>query len=74
MSPPPSPPCRTVMGRLFLCMVVGLAFIATAGTTALAVTASTANYPGALAFQALHGVIDAEHRESVKVGVRISRA
>ncbi|CAM9869902.1 unnamed protein product, partial [Ectocarpus fasciculatus] len=57
---------RTVMGRLFLCVVMGLALIATVGTTALAVTASTANYPGALALEALHRVIDAEHRESVK--------
>ncbi|CBJ26756.1 Dolichyl-P-Man:Man(7)GlcNAc(2)-PP-dolichyl-alpha-1,6-mannosyltransferase, family GT22 [Ectocarpus siliculosus] len=57
---------RTVMGRLFLCVVVGLALIATAGTTALALTASSANYPGALALEALHRVIDADHRESVK--------
>ncbi|CAN0092598.1 unnamed protein product [Ectocarpus sp. 6 AP-2014] len=57
---------RTVMGRLFLCVVVGLALIATAGTTALAVAASSANYPGALALEALHRVVDADHRESVK--------
>ncbi|CAM9137083.1 unnamed protein product [Ectocarpus sp. 4 AP-2014] len=57
---------RTLMGRLFLCVVVGLALIVTAGTTALAVTASSANYPGALALEALHRVIDADHRESVK--------
>ncbi|CAN0481725.1 unnamed protein product [Ectocarpus sp. 12 AP-2014] len=57
---------RTLMGRLFLCVVVGLALVATAGTTALAVTASSANYPGALALEALHRVVDADHRESVK--------
>lgn len=55
------------MVRLLLAGVIAVAGLSTAATTALALAAARANYPGGEALQALHRAIDAETRKSDKV-------
>ncbi|CAN0198666.1 unnamed protein product [Pylaiella littoralis] len=52
--------------QLLLAGVLAVACLATAGTTALALAASRANYPGGEALLALHRAIDADTRKSSK--------
>ncbi len=47
--------------------VLAVACLSTAATTALALAASRANYPGGAALEALHRAIDADNRKSDKV-------
>lgn len=55
------------LARLLLAGVIAVACLSTGATTALALAAARANYPGGAALQALHRAIDAETRKSDKV-------